>query len=316
MKRPDNWDDLIGQANAQTLLKASTQVAIKHNRPLPHILLTGPAGTGKTTIALIVANARGTPFKSVTSTSITSPRDVALLVTGQEANGVLFIDEIHRMARRVQESFFSVMEDFRVTWKSGRSMAEVEVDPFTVIGATTDLGLLLKPMRDRFGVIVQLEEYTHEELCTIIENYSRRSELNLGLLVSHEVSKRAKGTPRIALSILDRSYEMAVVSERVTSVGKYVLIQTVNVEQACKLIGIDEHGLDRYDRTYLEVLGDSYPDPVALRTLASRANLAEVTILTSIEPYLLKMKLIEITSKGRILRGVTSEPSAIQREVA
>ncbi len=312
MKRPDNWDDLIGQANAQTLLKASTQVAIKHNRPLPHILLTGPAGTGKTTIALIVANARGTPFKSVTSTSITSPRDVALLVTGQEANGVLFIDEIHRMARRVQESFFSVMEDFRVTWKSGRSMAEVQVEPFTVIGATTDLGLLLKPMRDRFGVIVQLEEYTHEELTTIVTNYCKRSELLTGILVPSEVSKRAKGTPRIALSIIDRAYEMAVVDIS-TSID---IVTTSNVEQACKLIGIDEHGLDRYDRTYLEVLGDSYPDPVALRTLASRANLAEVTILTSIEPYLLKMKMIEITSKGRILRGVTSEPSAIQREVA
>ena len=310
MRRPTTWEDLIGQAKAQQLLKGSIQVAIKHDRALPHILLTGPAGTGKTTIANLIAHSRGTQFTSVTSTSITSPRDVAVLVSGQEPSSVLFIDEIHRMARRVQETFYSVMEDFHVTWKAGRSMAKLEMEPFSVIGATTDLGLLLKPMRDRFGVLVHLEEYTEEELETIIGNYCERAEIEVGYFVTRSVSMRSKGTPRVALNIIDRAYETAVVADK-------DVIQPEHVTEACELIGIDESGLDRYDHAYLTALAESYPEAASLRTIASRANLAEVTILTSIEPYLIKKRMVEISSKGRTLQGVKLEQTrSVQGEVA
>lgn len=312
VRRPTTWDDLIGQAKAQQLLKGSIQVARKHDRALPHILLTGPAGTGKTTIANLIAHSRGTQFTSVTSTSITSPRDVAVLVSGQEPNSVLFIDEIHRMARRVQETFYSVMEDFHVTWKAGRSMAKLEMEPFAVIGATTDVGLLLKPMRDRFGIIVHLEEYTEQELTTIISNYCKRSTIACVGFVPLSVAKRSKGTPRTALNIIDRAYETAVVAESPEGT-----IHVSHVTEACELIGIDESGLDRYDHAYLAALAESYPDAVSLRTIASRANLAEVTILTSIEPYLIKKRMVEISSKGRTLQGVHLEQiRSVQREVA
>ncbi len=310
MRRPTTWEDLIGQAKAQRLLKGSIQVAIKHDRSLPHILLTGPAGTGKTTIANLIAHSRGTSFTLVTSTSITSPRDVAVLVSGQKPSSVLFIDEIHRMARRIQETFYSVMEDFHVTWKAGRSMAKLEMEPFCVIGATTDLGLLLKPMRDRFGILVHLEEYTEKELEKIISNYCKRAEISIGYFVEHSVSMRSKGTPRIALNIIDRAYETAVVADR-------DIVQPEHVTEACDLIGIDENGLDRYDHAYLDALAESYPEAASLRTIASRANIAEVTILTSIEPYLIKNRMVGINSKGRTLQGVHLEQvHGVQGEVA
>ena len=300
--RPKTFTDYVGQDKAKNNLAVFIEAAKKRGDALDHVLLYGPPGLGKTTMSHIIANELGVPIKITSGPAIEHAGDLAAILTNLEENEVLFVDEIHALNRSVEEKLYSAMEDYAFDIVLGKGPAaktmRINLNKFTLIGATTRVGMLTGPFRDRFGVICRLEMYTPEELSKIVNRSAKILGIDIDPDASVELSRRSRGTPRIANRLLKRVRDFAVVLGK----GK---IDVSIVDKALDFLEIDELGLDLNDRRFLETMITKFGGgPVGLDTIAAAINEDSVTIEDMIEPYLLQLGYVARTPRGRIcLRG-------------
>lgn len=296
--RPLTLDEYVGQSQIKENLKVFITAAKKRNETLDHVLVYGPPGLGKTTLAYVVANEMGGKIKLVNGPSIEKPGDLAAILSTINPGDILFIDEIHRIPRVVEEILYGAMEDFTLTIMVGRDEdarnITIDLAPFTLFGATTRPGDLSSPLRDRFGIVSRLDYYTLEELEKIIIRTSKVFGMPITDSAAHSIAIRSRGTPRIANRIYRRVRDFA-------SFGDSEIINDEICEKAFDMLRIDAYGLDDVDTRYIRALIKRFNGgPVGLETLASTIgeemnNLEEVC-----EPYLLKLGLINKTPRGRI----------------
>lgn len=295
--RPRTLQEYIGQEKAKDNLDIYIKAAVGRHEPLDHVLLYGPPGLGKTTLAGIIANEMGVNFRVTSGPAIEKPKDLAALLTNLNDGDVLFIDEIHRLSRSVEEVLYPAMEDFEldIIFGQGPSARSIRLDlnHFTLVGATTRSGQLSAPLRDRFGVLQRLELYSPEELAEIVT----RSAGILGIGIDGdgalEIASRSRGTPRIANRLLKRVRDVAQV------LGKTV-IDTSTAALALERFEIDELGLDDFDRRLLHTVIEKYAGgPVGLDTLAAALGEESVTIEDVYEPYLMQIGFLTRTNRGR-----------------
>lgn len=295
--RPQTFSDYIGQERLKKNLKLAIQAAKKRGEPIDHVLLYGPPGLGKTTMATVIANEMGTNIRVTAGPAIERAGDLASILTNLTDGDVLFIDEIHRLSRTVEEVLYSAMEDFKLDIVIGKGPAarsvRLDLPKFTVIGATTRTGALAAPLRDRFGHIHRLEFYTHDEIGQIVTRASNILESNIHPESATLLSTRARLTPRIANRLLKRVRDYA-------DVNGDGIIDSVTTLRALEMLEIDELGLDPADRHLLTSIIDNYGDnPVGLNTIAALTGDEMATIEDFYEPYLLQLGFIERTPRGR-----------------
>jgi holliday junction DNA helicase RuvB len=297
--RPRSLDEFVGQERVKEQLSITLEAARGRKEALDHLLLIGPPGLGKTSLAYIVREELGVGLRSVAGPALERKGDVAAILTGLEERDVLFVDEIHRLSRAVEEILYPALEDFRLDIVIGQGPAArtltLDLPPFTLIGATTRTGLLTTPLRDRFGMTFRLEHYEPEELALIV----RRSARILGVEISDdaatEIARRARGTPRIANRILRRVRDVAEVRHQ----GKITL---EIAREALELMEVDGDGLERSDRALLVAIAEKFDGgPVGLSTLAVALGEEPDTIEDVYEPYLLQLGFIQRTPRGRII---------------
>ena len=295
--RPKSLAEFVGQPKVRQQLSLLIEAASLQNRTADHILLAGPPGLGKTTLAMIVAEECGRPLRLTSGPTIQHAGDLAAVLSSLVPGEVLFIDEIHRMARAAEEMLYLAMEDFRVDVMVGKGAGAtsipLELSPFTLVGATTRSGMLPNPLRDRFGFTAHLEFYENAEL----EEVLARAALKLGLAVDREalseVASRSRGTPRIANRLLRRVRDFSLVAGHET-------VSLGDAQQALALYEVDSLGLDRLDRSILEMLTTRFDGkPVGLSTLAVAVGEEQDTIEAVVEPFLVRMGLILRTPRGR-----------------
>ena len=295
--RPQNFDDYIGQARLKKNLKLAIAAAKKRGEPIDHVLLYGPPGLGKTTMATVIANEMGVGLRVTSGPAIEKAGDLASILTNLQDGDILFIDEIHRLSRAVEEVLYSAMEDFKLDIVIGKGPAarsvRLDLPKFTVIGATTRTGSLAAPLRDRFGHLYRLEFYTTDEIAQIIRRAASILDTKIKPESSVDLSTRARLTPRIANRLLKRVRDYA-------DVNGDGIIDTVMTREALKLMEIDELGLDPADRFMLTSIIDNYgTNPVGLNTIAALTGDETTTIEDFYEPYLLQIGFIERTPRGR-----------------
>ena len=295
--RPKSLDEFVGQAKVREQLNLMLSAAKLQNRTADHILLAGPPGLGKTTLAMIVAHETGHPLRLTSGPTIQHAGDLAAVLSSLVPGEILFIDEIHRMARPAEEMLYLAMEDFRVDVMVGKgpgaTSIPLELAPFTLVGATTRSGMLPNPLRDRFGFTAHLEFYSNDELAQVLERAAKR----LGIAISgeslSEIASRSRGTPRIANRLLRRVRDFALIA----GVNEIALAQT---QGALALYEVDELGLDRLDRQLLTLLCERFAGkPVGLSTLAVAVGEEQDTIDSVVEPFLVRLGLISRTPRGR-----------------
>jgi Holliday junction DNA helicase RuvB len=296
--RPKTLDEYIGQDKVKNNLKIFIAASKKRRESLDHVLLYGPPGLGKTTLSHIIANELGVEMKMTSGPAIERAADLASILTNINENDVLFIDEIHALNRSVEEKLYSAMEDFCFDFVSGKGPAatsiRIPIPHFTLVGATTRAGMLTGPFRDRFGVICRLEMYKPEDLATIIKRSASILSIDIDEDAADELSRRSRGTPRIANRLLRRVRDFA----EVLSNGKITLSIA---KKALELLEIDSLGLDGNDRKMLSALIDKFGGgPAGLDTLAASINEDPGTIEDILEPYLLQLGFIARTPRGRI----------------
>lgn len=296
--RPQQLKYYIGQSKVKEKLNIFIKAAQKRGEALDHVLLYGPPGLGKTTLANIIANELNVNIHTTSGPAIERPGDLAAILTNLQENDVLFIDEIHRLNKVVEEVLYPAMEDYSldIIIGKGPSARSVRLDltQFTLVGATTRAGLLSSPLRDRFGVINRLEFYKEEELANIIKRSARVLDIEIAIEGALEISKRSRGTPRISNRLLKRVRDYA----QVKADGN---INAEVVDEALKLLEIDELGLDNIDHKLLKTIINKFDGgPVGLNTLAAAISEECVTIEDVYEPYLLQIGFIERTPRGRI----------------
>ncbi len=296
--RPRTLDDYIGQEKAKEKLKVTIEAAKKRGEALDHLLFYGPPGLGKTTLAGIIANEMGVNFRVTSGPAIEKPGEMAAILNSLQTGDVLFVDEIHRLARQVEEVLYPAMEDFAIDILIGKGATSrsvrLNLPHFTLIGATTRAGMLTAPLRDRFGVLQKMEFYTTEELTAILKRSANVLRVSLDDEAAVQLAARSRGTPRLANRMLKRARDYAQV--------RYDGNVTVDVaRQALDLLDVDNRGLDATDRqllkTMITVFGGS---PVGLETLAASLGEDSGTIEDVYEPYLLKEGYISRTPRGRI----------------
>ncbi|SDW13805.1 Holliday junction branch migration DNA helicase RuvB [Litoreibacter albidus] len=297
--RPQGLDEFIGQAEARANLKVFIESAKTRGEAMDHTLFHGPPGLGKTTLAQIMARELGVNFRMTSGPVLAKAGDLAAILTNLEARDVLFIDEIHRLNPVVEEILYPALEDFELDLVIGEGPAartvRIELQPFTLVGATTRLGLLTTPLRDRFGIPTRLQFYTESELHEIVRRGARMLGVPCEDDGASEIAKRARGTPRIAGRLLRRVVDFAVVEGG----GK---ITRALADSALTRLGVDHLGLDGADRRYLRLVAENYQGgPVGIETMSAALSESRDALEEVIEPYLLQQGLIQRTPRGRML---------------
>ena len=296
--RPKTLNEYIGQTKVKENMKVYIEAAKKRNEPLDHILLYGPPGLGKTTLASIISTEMNTNIRITSGPAIEKPGDLAALLTNLSPNDVLFIDEIHRLNRSVEEILYPALEDYNLDIIIGKGPSarsiRLELPKFTLIGATTRAGSLTTPLRDRFGIIHRLELYDAEQLNTIVTRSAKILGVDIDSKGSMEIARRSRGTPRIANRLLKRVRDYAAV------LGDGTITEEI-AKIALEKLEIDELGLDNIDRKILRTIILSYSGgPVGIETLSSTIGEETETIEDVYEPYLLQMGFLSRTPRGRI----------------
>ncbi len=295
--RPRTLREYIGQEKAKQNLSVFIESAKRRGEPLDHVILHGPPGLGKTTLAAIIANEMGSTLRKTSGPAIEKPRDLAALLTSLDENDILFIDEIHRLNRSVEEILYPAMEDRQIDIIIGQGPAatsiSIDLKPFTLVGATTRSGQLSSPLRDRFGIDLKLELYKPEELRKIVARSAEILDVEIDPDGALEIASRSRGTPRIANRLLRRVRDFAEVY------ADGVITQEL-ADRALLMLDIDRCGLDAIDRRLLRSIIDNYAGgPVGLDTIAATINEEPVTIEDVYEPYLLQLGFLTRTSRGR-----------------
>jgi Holliday junction DNA helicase RuvB len=297
--RPRRLADFVGQERVKDQLAIALEAAKARDEALDHVLLVGPPGLGKTSLAYIVREELGVGMRSVAGPALERKGDMAAILTGLERHDVLFVDEIHRLNRAIEEILYPALEDFRLDIVVGQGPAArtltLDLPPFTLIGATTRTGLLTTPLRDRFGMTFRLDYYGPSELATIVRRSARILDVEIEDDPADEIASRSRGTPRIANRILRRVRDVAQVRHD-------GVITTGVARQALALLEVDERGLERIDRDLLAAIVDKFSGgPVGLSTLAVALGEEPDTIEDVYEPYLLQLGFIQRTPRGRIV---------------
>lgn len=296
--RPRKLDEYVGQSKAKENLKIFIEAAKMRNEPLDHVLLYGPPGLGKTTLSSIIANEMGVSIRVTSGPAIERPGDLAAIISNLNENDILFIDEIHRLSRSVEEILYPAMEDFVIDIVYGKGVSaktvRVALPKFTLIGATTRAGLLSAPLRDRFGYISRLEMYTTEELTDIIKRSATILDVILEEDGAIEIAKRSRGTPRIANRLLKRVRDFAQIK------ANSIITKQV-ADDALNSMEVDKLGLDTMDRRMLDAIIHSFGGgPVGLETISASIGEESNTIEDVCEPYLLQLGFISRTPRGRV----------------
>ena len=296
--RPRDLDSYVGQGAIKKTLDITIRAAKQRGEPLDHLLLYGPPGLGKTTLANIVSTEMGVRIKTTSGPAIERPGDMVAILSQLQQDDILFIDEIHRLNRVVEEVLYPAMEDFFVTWVidkglKARSM-NLSLKPFTLIGATTRYGMVSAPLRDRFGVIHRLEFYDEDDMTKIVKRSARILDIEADTIGISEISKRARGTPRVANRLLRRVRDYAQV------MADNIITEEIS-NTALKDLNVDILGLDGIDRNVLECIIEKFDgEPVGLDTIAASINEESDTIEDVYEPYLLQLGFLDRTKRGRI----------------
>ena len=297
--RPKTLKDFTGQSELKENLAIFIESARKRNETMDHTLFYGPPGLGKTTLAQIISSELGVNFRMTSGPVLAKAGDLAAILTNLEEKDVLFIDEIHRMSSVVEEVLYPALEDFELDLVIGEGPSartvRIELQPFTLVGATTRLGLLTTPLRDRFGIPIRLEFYSVEELLEIILRASKFMKIKTDNLGGLEIAKRSRGTPRIANRLLRRVADFAVVE------GTGIITKDI-ADSSLTRIGVDLAGLDSADRKYLKIIAENYAGgPVGVETISAAMSEARDALEEVIEPYLLQQGFLQRTSRGRMI---------------
>lgn len=309
--RPLNLNDFIGQEETKHNLKVFLEAAKIRSESLDHTLFYGPPGLGKTTLSHIIANEMGVGFKSTSGPILSKAGDLAAILTNLQPNDVLFIDEIHRLHSTVEEVLYSAMEDFKLDIIIGEGPAartiKIDLPRFTLVAATTRLGLLSNPLRDRFGIPLKLNFYRPDELSRIITRDAKILNVNIDDNAAFEIAKRSRGTARIAIRLLKRVRDFAIVANKKT-------IDKEIVDTSLDRLNIDKIGLDSSDIKYLTFIANNYHGgPVGIDTIAAALSEERDSIEDTIEPYLIQCGFLNKTPKGRTITDIAYEHLGIKR---
>ena len=303
--RPRRLADFVGQPHVKENLDIGIQAAKMRNEPLDHVVVYGPPGLGKTTLGHIIAQEMGVEIRVTSGPAIERAGDIAAILTGLQPGSVLFIDEIHRLPRMVEEVLYSAMEDFFLSWMVGKGLAarsvNLRINPFTLVGATTRFSLLSAPLRDRFGSVFRLDYYEPEDMRLIVERSAKILEMDADEEGLDEIAHRSRGTPRIANRLLKRTrdYALVMADNRVTGPV---------AREALDRLQVDGRGLDQSDHRLLSSLIDKFDGgPVGLETLAASMNEDTGTVMDVWEPYLLQLGFLDRTPRGRVATRLAYE---------
>jgi holliday junction DNA helicase RuvB len=296
--RPKHLDDYVGQEKIREQLTIFIEASKRRAEPLDHVLLFGPPGLGKTTLSHIIAREMGVNMKHTSGPVIERPGDLAAMLTNLEPNDVLFIDEIHRLSKVVEEILYPALEDYQIDIMIGEGPAarsvKLDLPPFTLVGATTRAGMLTGPLRDRFGIVARLEFYTAEELTRIVTRSARLLNMNVEPEGAMEIANRSRGTPRIANRLLRRVRDFAEVRADGIATKKVA-------QDALKMLDVDAEGLDVMDRKFLLTVIEKFGGgPVGVENLASAIGEERDTIEDVMEPYLIQQGYLQRTLRGRV----------------
>ena len=310
--RPETIDEYVGQNDVKENIKVFVQAAKIRKEALDHVLLYGPPGLGKTTLAFIIAHELGTNIKTASGPSIEKSGDLAAILSSLEPGDVLFIDEIHRMPRYIEEILYPAMEDFSldiIVGSEGNSRnIKIDLPPFTLVGATTRAGDLSSPLRDRFGIISKLQFYSIDELSDIIKRTSRVLEMPINDDAAFELATRSRGTPRIANRLFKRVRDFAMVKE-------FDIINLEVTKEALERLKVDKIGLDATDRDLLLAIINKFNGgPVGIEALSSSIGEEVTTIEDVYEPYLLQSGLLKRTARGRVVTDKAYEILGIEKK--